>query len=169
MRRITAILLIVAGLFLIIGATGYVIYSQALSRPGAAPLPDLLGGLSLLYHANGEQAVYEIERLHGKEFPLTSAAVGIYGTEERINIWVSGVPIGFMAKRILIAMRDRIAEGRSPFTPIRERDDGKRTIYELDGMGQKHFYFQSNNLVIWLSADNGIAERVLGQILDFYP
>jgi len=169
MKRFVAILLIAAGLFLVMGAGGYALYSRALSRPGSAPLTDQLAGLSLVQQTQGSQAVGEINRLHGKEFPLTSAAVGLYGTQGSATLWVSGVPAGFMAERILSAMRERIAENRSPFTPTGERQDGKRILYELDGMGQKHFYFQSENLVIWLAVEPSLAEPVLEQALEFYP
>jgi hypothetical protein len=66
-------------------------------------------------------------------------------------------------------MKDKIAEGNSPFTPTGERPDGSRVIYELGGMGQKHFYFQSGDLLIWLAADVDLAEQALGQVLVFYP
>jgi hypothetical protein len=36
-------------------------------------------------------------------------------------------------------------------------------------MGQKHFYFQSGDLLIWLAADQEIAEQAISQVLEFYP
>jgi hypothetical protein len=140
-----------------------------LNQPGPAPLPDQFAGLPLVQQMRGIQAVYEINHLHGKTFPLTSAAVGIYGTGKRATLWVSGVPASFIASQILSAMRDQIAAGRSPFAPAGERMNGKRIVYELNGMGQKHFYFQSKNLVIWLASDESIAEQALEQALAFYP
>jgi hypothetical protein len=53
--------------------------------------------------------------------------------------------------------------------PIEERADGKRSIYVLDGMGQRHFYYQSDRLVIWLAADPEMAEQALDQVLEVYP
>ena len=169
MRRLAPLLLIAAGLLLVTGATGYSLYSQALNRPASAPLPDQLAGLSLVQQANGPQAVAEIDRLYGKDFPLTSAAVGVYGVESKATLWVSGLPVRFMAGRILDSMRNRIAGSRSPFKPAGEYKDGNRTIYELEGMGQKHFYFQSKNLVIWLAVDEPLAGQALEQALAFYP
>ena len=69
---------------------------------------------------------------------------------------------------LFAAMRERIALGRSPFTPIGERSIAGRTVYELTGMGQQHFYFQSGRLVIWLAVDPPAAEPVLQAVLDFY-
>ncbi len=95
--------------------------------------------------------------------------MGIYGDGAQATVWVSGTPINLLAAELLKAMRNRIAEGNSPFTPVAERQDGGRTVYELDGMGQKHFYFQSSTLVIWLAADSEIAEQALKEMLAFYP
>ena len=70
---------------------------------------------------------------------------------------------------MIIYMRDEIATGSSPFTPEGERFINDRTIYTFDGMGQKHFYFQSGRLIIWLAADENIAEQALYEILEYFP
>ena len=67
------------------------------------------------------------------------------------------------------AMRERIAEGNSPFTPLSQTTDKNRTVYVLEGMGQKHFYFQSKNLVVWVAVEPALAEAVIQQILEAYP
>jgi hypothetical protein len=36
-------------------------------------------------------------------------------------------------------------------------------------MGQKHYYFRSKNMVIWLAVDPSIAAEALEQILEVYP
>ena len=64
---------------------------------------------------------------------------------------------------------DRIAEGRSPFTSDGVRTIDKRPVYELTGLGQKHFYFQAGTQVIWLAADPALAEQALQQALQFFP
>jgi len=60
-------------------------------------------------------------------------------------------------------------QGGSPFTPVEQFNQGARTIYVLEGMGQMHFYFQSKNLVIWLAADPAVADAAIKQILEAYP
>ena len=65
-------------------------------------------------------------------------------------------------------MRQKIAEGNSPFTPVDEFDSRHRKIYVLEGMGQRHYYFQSQNLVIWLAANPAFADKALQQILEVY-
>ena len=168
-RRLGPILLIVLGGLLLAITLGYWRFSAAIASPEPAPLPQSLAGLPLTTATYGSQAVAEVTRLHKLAVPLSSGAVGMYGNRGQAVLWVSGTPVQPMAVRMVADMRDRIAEGNSPFTPRAERVEGKRTVYELDGMGQKHFYFRSASLVIWLAADPDIAEQALQETLVFYP
>jgi len=169
MRKIFPRALIGAGLFLLIAGISYWRFDKAIENPTAAPLPEQISDLPLASKMTGNQAGIELTRLHQKNFSLTSAAVGSYGTEHQVMLWVSGVPVSPLAGRMLVSMRDKIAQGRSPFTPVSERKDGNRLIYELEGMGQLHFYFRSGNLLVWMAANPKLAERALGEVLDFYP
>lgn len=169
MKRIIAILLIVLGAAIIIASAGYYLFLRAVENPGPEPLPDRLVEHPLVTQVTGAQAISEINQMHGKEFLLTSGAVGVYGEGRQAILWISGAPGGWMAKRILIQMRDKITEGNSPFTPIAERNIDGRMVYELDGLGQKHFYFQSGDLIIWLAANVDGAELALAESLAFYP
>jgi hypothetical protein len=119
----------------------------------------------------GEKAIAEFTRLHGNDFPLTSGAVGMYGSDHFVTLWVAGGPFKPVADRLLEAMHDKIAgsTGESPFIPVGELLDGTRTVYELDGMGQKHYYFQSGKLIIWLAVNPLRTEEVLTTVLKFYP
>jgi len=168
-RRYLALSIIAAGILLIIFVVGYSVLANAITHPEVAPLPGEIAGLSLGQYKTGRGAVEEINRLHRKEFPLTSGAVGQYGAQHQVTLWVSGVPMRLMTSWLLKDMREKIAEGNSPFTPIGEEQVRERTIYILEGLGQRHFYFASNNLLIWLAADTELAEQALAQALEYYP
>jgi hypothetical protein len=169
MKKILPLVFVGAGILLLLAGIGYWRYTEAIKNPSAAPLPDQIANLPLIVKITGKQAEIELARLHQKSFPLTSAAVGTYGSEHQVMLWVSGVPVTPLAGRILVSMRDKIAEGRSPFTPTNELNDGKRTVYKLEGMGQRHFYFQSGKLLVWMAASPELADQALGEILKFYP
>jgi hypothetical protein len=116
----------------------------------------------------GEQAIEDVAQMHGKEFPVTYGAIAVYGNRE-ITLWVSGAPSRDIALQMTNAMRrDKIAQGNSPFTPTKGLTDNDRTIYVLEGMGQTHYYFQSENRVIWLAVDPAFADKALQQILEVY-
>lgn len=161
--------LIVTGFFIILIGLGYDYYSQSLAQVSPAPLPVKLAGFPLSGRMLGHPAINELTWMHGKGFPLTKGAVGTYGPDNQITLYVAGVPIKFMAGRLLIAMRDKIAEANSPFTPLAAREINQHTVYELEGFGQRHYYFRSDDLIIWLAADETFAEEALGQVLSFYP
>ena len=156
------------GTLFIVAALIWASFEKAIGNPASLTLPEQLAGLPLSSQMTGPQAVTDFSNLHGERFPLTSGAVGFYGNN-RATIWVAGAPLSLMAARLVTAMRDKIAEGNSPFTTSGEYQDNKRTIYALEGMGQKHFYFQSHNLVIWLAADADIADAAIQQLKEIYP
>jgi hypothetical protein len=168
-NRLVALGLLGLGVLLLLSGVGYAVYNQAVTHPGLAPLPEQVAGLPLGQKTLGLQAVEEINHMHGKNFLLTSAAVGHYGSHGQVTLWVSGAPLRTIASSMLQAMRDKISEGNSPFIPVDERIVGRRSIYVLDGMGQKHFYYQSNKSIIWLAADPELAEQALDHILEVYP
>lgn len=161
-------LLILSGTLISFAAFGWLYYEQKLANPSPEAIPDTLSSLPLTEQMTGRQAAFDFSQLHGKRFPLTSGNVGIYG-DHQITLWVAGAPLKVVAAKMINAMRDKIAEGRSPFTPTGEFLNNGRTIYSLDGMGQKHYYFQSENLVIWLAVEPDNAEAALQQLKEYYP
>ncbi len=169
MKRYLPFFLISAGVLLFVAASGSWFLEAALQNPTAAPLPGKIIELPLTSELDGNPAVSELTRMHGKGFPLTSAAIGMYGSEHQITIWVSGTPFTPITSRMTDSMRTRIAESNSPFTPVSERIDGKRTVFELEGMGQKQYYFQSGKLLVWMAAAPDLSTQALEQVLKFYP
>lgn len=168
MRRIAPIVAVGMGVLLILVSGGWLYLNNWTQNPAVAPLPEQVAGLPLTTKLTGTDATEEFSMLHNEHFPLTSGAVGIYGNNQ-VALWVGGAPLAYIATQLVIAMRDKIAEGNSPFTPVSERQDGSRTIYALEGMGQRHYYFQSKNLVIWLAAEPALADEALQQSLEAYP
>jgi hypothetical protein len=164
-----AMLLISFGIVFILLALGYAVYQQRISQINPAPLPEELAGLPLRDKNFGSPALTELSWMHGQEFQLNQGAVGIYGSSGEITLYVAGTPLSFMAGRMISDMRDKIAGADTPFTPVAERDYGLRTVYELVGMGQQHYYFRSGNLVIWLAVHEQDAELAFQQALEFYP
>jgi hypothetical protein len=168
-KKRSALLLIGFGVFVILVALAYGYYQQRISQIGPAPLPGEIAGLTLRGRVFGAPALDELFWMHGQDFQLNQAAVGNYGAGNEITIYAAGTAFGFIAGRLIIDMRDKIASSETPFTPLVERQYGSRRVYELEGMGQKHYYFRSGNLVIWLAGNEQEAEWALGQALDFYP
>ena len=107
--------------------------------------------------------------MHGQEFEISSGARGTYGESNQIILWVSGLPSNWHATRMVNAMQEKIAEAKSPFTPVGQEEVVGRSIFVLEGMGQQHYYFRSDNLVVWLAVNSDLADQVLFETLEFYP
>jgi hypothetical protein len=168
MKRILVSLLILTGIAITLSAFGWLFFEQKIANPTPVLIPDTLAGLPLTDRKTGKQAASDFSQLHGEQFPLTSGVVGAYGNHQA-TLWVAGALLEPITTEMVIAMRDKIAEGRSPFTPIGEISDNGRTIYSLDGMGQRHYYFQSGKFVIWLAIETDLAEIALQQLKEYYP
>jgi hypothetical protein len=169
MKRFLPPLLIFLGIFLIVASLGAWRYSAATATPKEAPLPSTLAGLPLTYHLFGPQAAAEVTRLHGKSFALSSAALGIYGEDKQATLWVSGAPVSLLAARMVHEMQTKIAQGNSPFIPLEDISLQNHRIYQLEGLGQRHYYYQSKSYVIWLAVDAEFAEQALEDLLAFFP
>ena len=169
MKKFFTFLIATTGLLLIFIGGGVLYIYQSTINPQAVNLPDSIASSEIVLKSESWPAIKEIQRLHQQDFPLSGGAVGSYGMNQESKLWVSESPFHFMAKRMTRAMLNKIASVNSPFTPTGEFQDGKRTVYELDGMNQKHYYFQSGKLVIWLATDADTAEQSIQDALNFYP
>jgi hypothetical protein len=169
MRKILPILAMFFGLILTLAGIGGFVIKPKLQNPGTISIPKEISNEPLFLQQNGWRAMDELDRLHKQKFPLTAGSIGTYGSHQNVKLWVGETFWKIIANRMIIYMRDEIATGSSPFTPEGERFINDRTIYTFDGMGQKHFYFQSGRLIIWLAADENIAEQALYEILEYFP
>ena len=120
LKRLGPWLLMGAGLLVLAASFGYWAYDQARANPASLNVPAELVGAPLTQKLLGPEAVSEVARLHGKDFPLTSGALAVYGPGA-VTLWVTGVPASPMAGDMVQAMTDKIAEGRSPFRPTGTR------------------------------------------------
>jgi hypothetical protein len=169
MKHIFPVGLITIGILLSLGAFTQLYLNSRIGVDVTTKfnLPDQLAGLPLTETKSGDQAISEFTDLHGKEFPVTSGAVGVYGDLE-ITLWIAETASDPIALELTNAMQVKIAEGNSPFIPMDVIKDRNRNVYALEGMGQRHYYFQSHNLVVWLAVNPSFADKALQQILEVY-
>lgn len=167
MKHTNPIFLMGVGILLLFGS-GWYFFNAQVDQPADVSLPSKIAGVALTQKTTGSEAMAEFESLHRKQFPITSGSIGIYG-DEQITLWAAGAESPSSASAMVGAMQAKIAGGNAPFTPLEQFQQGGRTIYVLEGMGQKHYYFQSKNLVIWLAADPALADQSIQQILEVYP
>lgn len=169
MKKYFPFIVMILGVLLILIGAGALYLNQVISNPQAVELPDQIAGYEMVVKSEGLRALAEFSQLHRQNFPLSGGSVGTYGLQQNAKLWVAETPFVIMAQRMTDAMRDKIALGNSPFTPSGEIEIGEKTVYQLEGLGQKHFYFQSGNLIIWLAANAEYTEQAIQDTLEFYP
>ncbi len=166
--RIGPIILIALGAILLMLAALTAPIALQLMQPSAAFLPPELAGMPILGAAYAAEAVEMIDQMHEESFPLSSAAVGAYGSFGEAVLYISGTPAEWLAARMTKEMSERIAENETPFTPLSEEVIGGTRVYVLQGQGQQHFYFQSGKLLVWLAVDAWLATQALEDCMRFY-
>lgn len=131
-------------------------------------LPQSISGYALASQLTGPEAVTEISNLHLAGFPIEWAEVGWYGNGE-IAAWVSRGPAdGPSAEEMVNRMAARIGKGDTPFTPPQEMT-GLKGVWTTEGAGQVHYFFAADGKVLWLSADPGLGEPALTELLGGLP
>lgn len=164
-KRILPLVLIAAGLILVFTAISFVLFNPNIILTGEESLPSQVVGLSMVSETRGKGAIRKISSLHGEEFVLETGVIGVYGGNHQITLWVARTQ---QAAEMFSAMKNKIAQGNSPFTLTGERQLSGIVIDQLNGLGQTHFYFQAGDRVIWLAVNQEIAESALQQVFNFY-
>ena len=169
MKRHLPLLPALLGLLLVGSGLAYGALERAIASPGAAPLPRSVAGLGLAEELAGPEAVGNIARLHRQAFPLSAAAVGTDGDDTHsATLWVSESPLSALAWQMERAMEQAIATTPTPFVPEESQRLDGRLVHVLTGMGQRHYYFRSGDLIVWLAIDQPLAEAALTETLAFY-
>lgn len=162
--RIILFTLIGVGVLLILAGSVWLIANRLIIGQGNLTTPNTLAGLSLSRQITGWTALDDIERLHGTTIPMVDGAIAYYDDGQAV-LWISSTWLPFMAIRQVETMTERIAEGRSPFTPVSTRQVDSLIVYELTGMGQTHYYFQLGRRVVWLAVSPHLAEQSLTELI----
>lgn len=158
-------ILIRLGLTIVLGVIGWLALEWLLIDQGQVNLPANLAGLPLSQQVNGQPALEEIDRLHNQPIPSLGATFASYG-DGTARVWVAVTWASFLASQQVEDMTARIAEENTALAPIETRLVGDIPVYMLTGSEQKHYYFQLDRRVIWLSIPPQLAEQGLVELID---
>lgn len=168
MRKYLPYILLVIGIALV----GFTIwYSRQSPRQlpiESADAPQSLAGFALADFLTGAEAVTEIQSMHMGEFQIGQAIVSSYGAGN-VLLWVADAGSPEASTSLLDQMAAVIGQGGTPFNPTGIYEFSSRQVYGMDGGGQLHFFFQSGQKVVWLSADPTAAEQALIEAMAYYP
>ncbi len=124
--------------------------------------PARMAGLELRHSSQGEEAIAEISRLHGKEIEMKNGYVARYESDRtKATLYISEFESENQARQQIELMKKKIEKGSKGFAHFRELEVEERTLYLVLGFGQIHYFYLDPNRVIWLAADPSVAELVL--------
>lgn len=152
-------LIIVAGLVLV------VIFSfgfNVLAPRGKSGMPAKLGTMQLASVTGGQEAMAQVDRLHGLGIELADAKVAQYSHSSpyhsaRATVWVGVAKSESAAADLLQRMVEAIGKsGGSGFSNVQKLNVSGHEVYQVDGQGGAHFFFQSREQpadVVWLTVE----------------
>lgn len=129
--------------------------------------PKSLGDLKLLHALQGEEALQEINRLHGKEVGGKDGYVAHYEKDGAVAmLYLAQASSTAEAAGRLKQMSERIERGESPFYHLKTSKRGEITLYSALGQGQIHYFYQRDSSVVWLAVDAPVAMQALAALLE---
>ncbi len=125
-------------------------------------VPEKLGTLDLTKTELGKDALQEFAQLHGKGFDLLGGYRADYANaDSQATLWVGQAKDADAAQTLLKEMADKIGAGNPMFTNLQELSIANRTLYQVEGQGQAHFFYAVNDKIVWLAADPAYAPDAL--------
>lgn len=140
-----------------------------LDRPRESTAPEHWGTLRLVSRAEGPEALAQISRLHGSDLDLVSAYVAHYANErERVMVWVGKAENGSQATALTRKMAQALGKGGTGFGSAQPLTIDGREVFQVEGPGGKHFFYSSQERVVWLSVEVGNARALLEQAINIF-
>jgi len=131
-------------------------------------LPETIGQFELAGSMKGEQAKQSVSALHrGIKMDVEEAEIGEYFSgNNKAKLWISRSRSEAEAKLLFGRMTAEISKGTSPFGMPQETTIKGIKLEELEGMGQKHYYYQVNDEVVWLSVDASLGKETIDDLIE---
>ena len=131
-------------------------------------LPQKLGDLSQTKVIQGKKATDIINKMHDKTLDDCKNFIAYYGSNDSKNIlYVSVYANAEKAERNLKNMALKMSNGSSVFSPLAHTIIGDYIYFETEGMGLKHYFYRTDNILIWWQVEPDKAETTLHDLLAF--
>ncbi len=147
---------------------GLLIFISCSTGNNQIHLPNKLSELSLFKVILNEEATSIINKMHGKQLDDCKNYIAYYGSNDSKNIlYVSVYKNAETAKTNLKSMATKMASGSSVFSPLKHSKMGDNVHFETNGMGLKHFFYRTDNILIWWQVEPDEAEASYNDLLKF--
>jgi hypothetical protein len=156
--------------------TGLLILISCSTDNNSNYLPQKLGDLSQTKVIQGKKATDIINKMHDKTLDDCKNYIAYYGPNDFKNIlYISVYESAEKAKTNIMNMAMKISSGSSVFSPLTYSGMGNETPigmghdahFETDGMGLKHYFYRTDNILIWWQVEPDKAETTYNDLLKF--
>jgi hypothetical protein len=131
-------------------------------------LPQKLGDLSLARVVKGKEAAAIINKMHGKALDECKNYIAYFGSHTSQNIlYISVYESDETAKANLMSMATKLAGGSSVFSPLTYSGMGHNVHFETEGMGLKHYFYRTDNILFWWQVEPDKAKATYKDLLEF--
>jgi hypothetical protein len=147
---------------------GLIIFLSCSNGNNSDDLPKKLGDLNLAKVVQNEKATVIINKMHGKRLDDCKNFIAYYGNNQSKNIlYVSVYESAEKAKTNLKSMAMKMANGSPVFSPLKHGKMGENVHFETEGMGLKHYFYRTDNILIWWQVEPDKAEATYNDLLKF--
>lgn len=130
-------------------------------------LPSEIFNISLTRKLTGNEAEEFINKLHFQNVTDAETEIGFYeGNGRDAIIYLTYYLSKKEASENALQMTNKISVENSVFRMGEHFDFDGRQIYRTFGMGQTHFVFSNNNVLVWLSPGTTWANDFLKKYLE---
>jgi hypothetical protein len=152
-------------LFLVGASLAYVTYP--LWAGGLPEAPAEIGEMKRDSLVIGEEALGEIERLHGRGFDLKGGWIAQYSGRGKMKVWFADADTPDGARALVEMMADRIGQGNAAFGHLsRVKGFSGGEVYNvLDKGGLRHYFFAHGSGVVWVEIDSEAPLTVLVELM----
>lgn len=145
-----------------------------------AGIPEHLGEMKVATHTKGEEALAQVNQLHGSDIKLESAYIVEYShafdpyhgaNTERATVWVGKTNSAEAARDLSERMRQAIQKGGSPFTDPQTIKVAGQSVFQVKGPGGEHFFYTSardSTEVVWLIINSPDTPSLLAEAVNSF-
>ena len=151
---------------LLFGLLIAILASSCTRAPFVPRFDPQIGNLKLVKLIEGEEAIEEINRLHGTTIQALRGFIAHYeNARKKAVIWVSEAESEDMAQeQIEVMLRKMKGSPRSPFGHYRDLDRKGLPVIAFEGLRQVHYVFRIGEWVYWMDADAEHIDTILDHL-----
>ena len=170
-RKLMKVAIYLSFIFLVLAAVYFISPQSGNNNSDSSSIfPKELGDMNLVEEYSGERAKSEIRNMHLGEWDFLKGYAGYYegNSGESATFWTAIFHNQSQAINTTEWMTNEINKGDTPFS-VPEKITLNQTdvdhAYYVEGIGQDHYYWQKDDIVVWMALTNINLEKQ-NQLLD---